>query len=242
MNSVNVVVMAFSAKGEAALPTYAVSCTEEEIILGIHYARAIEMAIKEGYKTFHAFDATDEVAKTLLSAAADLGLTPKVAVFIEGGMVTSVVSDSPVMCAVIDYDTEGAAAHDIVNIPQYNGKSAEASASQGPAECQPDTINSVYAAIGGNDSLADVPETVLFALCEQLGIQLVASREVMMDGYWEWIDGKAVSDMSLESKQLAAVDALGARFPVRHWREDAPEKDYFQWIKEKSQEEIPELV
>lgn len=54
-----------------------------------------------------------------------------------------------------------------------------------------------------------LPETTLFDLCEQKGIQLVEADEEEIRGRWDWLDGHGnASDASLDTKRAAAIDAL----------------------------------
>lgn len=51
---------------------------------------------------------------------------PDVVVAIEGGLVSGVVADRPVRLLTVDYDTEGAQAHDLTLVPQDNHDPVEA--------------------------------------------------------------------------------------------------------------------
>ena len=59
----------------------------------------------------------------------------KIAVVLEGGMLSAVLSAGvPVEYVLIDYDTDGAEESDLVDVPQDVGRTAEALASTGISE------------------------------------------------------------------------------------------------------------
>lgn len=43
---------------------------------------------------------------------------PRIAIIMEGGVITALLSNLPIEAAVIDYDTEGADTEDLKRIPQ----------------------------------------------------------------------------------------------------------------------------
>jgi len=51
---------------------------------------------------------------------------PRVIVALEGGLVSGVVADQPILLRTVDYDVEGAAEDEITEIPQGNGQTASA--------------------------------------------------------------------------------------------------------------------
>jgi hypothetical protein len=118
--------MALNQLGNPALPTFTINLTEEEFDQGNHLDLAMEQAKQAGFTVFQSFVADEPAAQMLLDTAASLGYAPKVVVFIEGGLVQEVISDSPVNFAVVDYDIEGADDDDIADIPQGDGTTAEA--------------------------------------------------------------------------------------------------------------------
>lgn len=69
-------------------------------------------------------DAIDALCERLNMA--DRRLLPRIAVAIEGGLVSGIVADQPVTVLTIDYDVEGADEDSITEIPQDNGCTASA--------------------------------------------------------------------------------------------------------------------
>ena len=63
---------------------------------------------------------------------------PTFVVTIEGGMVSSVVSDTPAKVAVVNYDVDRSESESVVKIPQGNGKFADGGCYKMSAEVQPD--------------------------------------------------------------------------------------------------------
>mgnify|MGYP001338009448 CR=1 FL=1 len=64
---------------------------------------------------------------------------PKVVVTLEGGMVTAIVTDGIALdVVVVDYDIDGAADEDIVDIPQIGGGNAECTMYPDVSETSPE--------------------------------------------------------------------------------------------------------
>lgn len=236
MKTVKVAVMAVNAFGVPSLPTYQVECTDEEVCNGTHYEKAIDLAEADGYDTFKAFDANDGAARQLLATAAFFEKLPKVVVMIEDGRVQDVISDVEISYGTVNYDTDGAEEDDIFYVPRSDGSPDAAVRNMGLATCNAELVDLLFELIGPEDSLYGVPPEDLYQMCSAVGIRLVEATEEEIWGYWDWIRGNVACERSLETKHLAAVDALGALFPIEAWKElGSPGSSYARWVKTECQ-------
>lgn len=72
---------------------------------------------------------------------------PKLFITIEGGIVQSVTSDSPIEIVKIDYDTEGSGPEDgVVELDQGGGRTASAFVSMGHTDVDADEVARVFEA------------------------------------------------------------------------------------------------
>lgn len=77
-----------------------------------------------------------------------LGEEPKqIVIHVEGGLVQSVISDEPLGFTIIDYDTEGADADEIADIPQPDLTTDKAYFSVQSAEPKPERLSQILKAV-----------------------------------------------------------------------------------------------
>lgn len=115
-----------------------------------HGAKAVAFYMEEWKKTRHLSEEDIRVAK-LIDWANDntpaKATAPRVMIFMDGGLVSCVLSDVAVKATVIDYDVGDLPEEDLTMIPQDDGSPEQADVRGCDIEVNPDRINELEKAI-----------------------------------------------------------------------------------------------